>query len=183
MFGVECTGPGRSKAGANCLHAFYGAAELQTFDPNRCVSAVSCRENSPHIRAQGVDRTLKILQPSRGYGGARKAGVHVVEQTAEREQLLGERLIRHIRECPSEKGLPNRPRISCGDFLTAHFLRFLRPEARQLHALVRVPPLALGRSRAVWHHGTVRGTTEPFKYRITARPLFGPWWYDAGVGF
>jgi hypothetical protein len=116
MFGVERTGPGRSEAGANRPKSFDGAAEFETLDPNRCGGPLSRGEDGPHVRAQGVDRTLKVFQPRWGRGGARKAGVDVVEQTAERNQLLGKRLIRH-RGVSIEEGAAER---------TAHQLRRLR---------------------------------------------------------
>lgn len=95
VFGVERTDPGRSEAGANRLKAFDGAAELQTFHPNRCESSVSCREDGPHVRAQGVDRALKVLQAHWGHGSARQTAVEFIEQPAERNQLLGDRLVGH----------------------------------------------------------------------------------------
>lgn len=103
MLGVERSGPGRSEAVANRLKAFEGAAELQTFDPNRCGGTLSRGEDGPHVRAQGVNRTLKVLQPRWGRGGARKTGVDVIEQFAECNQLLGKRLVRHTG-VPVEEG-------------------------------------------------------------------------------
>jgi hypothetical protein len=57
---------------------------------------VAGRENGPHVGAQGVDRTLEVLQPRRGDGGARKPRIHVVQQFAQGHQLLGKRLVGHM---------------------------------------------------------------------------------------
>jgi hypothetical protein len=96
MLGVERTASRRSEAGANRPNPFDSAAELQTFDPNRRGSSMPCRKDRPHVCAEGVHRALEVLQPCWECRGARKASVYIVEQTAERNQLLRERLIGHI---------------------------------------------------------------------------------------
>ena len=95
MFGVEGTASRRAEASANCLNALNRAAELQPFHPHRGGRAVPYGQYGPHVGAQSVDRRLEVLQSRWSHGGAPQALVDVVEQFAEGNQLLGERLVRH----------------------------------------------------------------------------------------
>ena len=103
MFGVERTGPLGREAGANPLKAFDGATQLQPFDPNLRGGPVSRRENGPHVRAQGIDGALEVLEALRCRWCAGQPGVDLVEQTAEGEQLLDQRLVGHT-EVSLKKG-------------------------------------------------------------------------------
>ena len=63
------------------------------------------RENGPHVRAQCIHRPLEILQTRRERRRTRKSHVDVVDRTAERGQLLGEWLVRHMEIPIEEEGL------------------------------------------------------------------------------
>ena len=95
MLRVQRTGPLGSEAGANRPKAFEGATQLQALDSNLREGPVSGRENGPHIRAQCVERALEVLEPLGGRRCAGQAGVDLVEQAAEREQLLHQWLVGH----------------------------------------------------------------------------------------
>src|SRR4051812_30148044 len=95
MLRVECTGPFGSEAGAHRLKPLDGTTQLQPLDSNLGDGPLSRREDGPHVRAQGVDGALQVLEPLWGHGCASQAGVDLVEQTAKREQLLDERLVGH----------------------------------------------------------------------------------------
>ena len=95
MLGVERTGPLGSEAGTSRLEAFNGPTKLQTLDPNLCGGPVSGRKDGPHVGAQRIDGALEVLEPLWGRRRARETGVDLIEQTAEGDQLLHERLVGH----------------------------------------------------------------------------------------
>ena len=93
---------------------------------------MACGEDGPHVRPQRVDRALEVLQSRRDRRGARKPSVDVIEQTAERCQLLGERLVRHTGisieegECPEDN---SPPVAESGRRLLSFSLHIARPDA------------------------------------------------------
>jgi hypothetical protein len=80
VLGVELTTI--NEARPHSTDAFDGAAELETFDSNGSLGTLARRQNGPHVRPQGVDRALEVLEPCREDRGARKARIDIVEQTA-----------------------------------------------------------------------------------------------------
>jgi|SRR5215211_2008382 len=79
VLGVKRTASLPSETSPNRLDPVNSAAKFETLDPNRRLSTLTCREDGPHVRAQGVHRGLEVLQPRREHGGTSKTGVDIVE--------------------------------------------------------------------------------------------------------